>query len=197
MYNTTTITLFNIAFTFLPPFAMGLLDRTSTSEQRMTNPALYCRSQNGMGYNHNVFWRWIVQATLHSVLVFWVTLLTMYTGVNNHNGYSEGYLEIGNTVYTAVVITTCIKAGLEKETWTMVCILQIFGSILLWAIFLWAFSYFWLVSWLPARNANMLNMAFILSNNSGFWISTFVSSSVSIATDIVFKVLEKPASKCS
>jgi len=200
IYNTTTITLFNIAFTFLPPFAMGLLDRTSTSEQRMKRPALYCYSQNGMGYNQDVFWRWIVQSVLHSVLLFWITLLSMYTGVNNHHGYSEGYLEIGNTVYTAVVITTCIKAGLEKESWTLVCVLQIFGSIVLWAIFLWGFSYFWLAPWLPMADANMLNMAYILTENSGFWFSTFVASSVSIATDIVFKVLGTTlgkGSKCS
>ena len=156
----------------------------------MENPSLYCHSQRGLGYNYNVFWRWIVQATLHSVLIFWITLLTMYTGVNNQHGYSEGYLEIGNTIYTAVVITTCIKAGLEKETWTSLCILQIFGSIVLWFLFIWAFSYFWLVPWMPARNANMLNMAFILVTNSGFWISTSVASSVCIATDIVCKVLE-------
>ena len=199
IYNTTTITLFNIAFTFLPPFAIGLLDRTSTAEKRMKNPSLYCHSQRGLGYNYNVFWRWIVQATLHSVLIFWITLLTMYTGVNNQHGYSEGYLEIGNTIYTAVVITTCIKAGLEKETWTSLCILQIFGSIVLWFLFIWAFSYFWLVPWMPARNANMLNMAFILVTNSGFWISTSVASSVCIATDIVCKVLEasRKISRCS
>eukprot|EP00091_Calanus_sinicus_P021283 TRINITY_DN6220_c0_g1_i1.p1 TRINITY_DN6220_c0_g1~~TRINITY_DN6220_c0_g1_i1.p1 ORF type:complete len:277 (-),score=39.48 TRINITY_DN6220_c0_g1_i1:95-925(-) len=197
IYNTTTITLFNIAFTFLPPFAMGLLDRTSTSEQRMNSPGLYCYSQNGMGYNKDVFWRWIVQSVLHSVLLFWITLLSMYTGVNNHYGYSEGYLEIGNTVYTAVVITTCIKAGLEKESWTIVCMLQIFGSIVLWALFLWAFSYFWLAPWLPMADANMLNMALILTENSGFWFSVFVASSVSVASDIVFKVLGTPLRRCS
>merc|ERR1719209_999795 len=62
VYSTLTITLFNILFTFLPPFAIGLLDQTSTSKERMKTPGLYYDSQNGTGYNKNVFWRWIVQA---------------------------------------------------------------------------------------------------------------------------------------
>eukprot|EP00092_Neocalanus_flemingeri_P034853 GFUD01037928.1.p1 GENE.GFUD01037928.1~~GFUD01037928.1.p1 ORF type:complete len:1087 (-),score=203.66 GFUD01037928.1:753-4013(-) len=189
IYSTLTITLFNIIFTFFPAFAIGLLDRPRTSDERMTKPGLYYCSQNGMGYNKNVFWRWIVQAILHSVILFWIPMWSMGTGVNNRHGYSEGYLELGNTIYTAVVITTVVKTGLEKATWTFLCFVQIFGSILLWTIFLWAYSYFTLAN-IPGGNANMLNMAFILSENFGFWFSTFVASSLTIGTDIAFKVIE-------
>merc|ERR1711915_184377 len=131
--------------------------------------------------NPTVFWRWIIQAIAHSAILFWIPLMTMETGVNNAHGYSEGYLEIGNTIYTVVVITTCIKAGLEKESWTGLCLKMIFGSILLWTVVLWGFPYFWLAPWLPAANANMLNMAYILTENSGFWISTLLASSLSIS----------------
>jgi hypothetical protein len=31
---------------------------------------------------------------------------------------SDDYLVLGNTVYTLVVVTTCLKAGIEMDAWT-------------------------------------------------------------------------------
>ena len=31
---------------------------------------------------------------------------------------TDSYLVLGNTVYTLVVVTTCLKAGIEMDAWT-------------------------------------------------------------------------------
>ena len=50
---------------------------------------------------------------------------------------------LGNTVYTMVVVTTCLKAGLEMDAWTWFSHGSIWGSIVLWFLFLGVYSYWW------------------------------------------------------
>ena len=80
-------------------------------------------------------------------------MIALGDGVNNSGGYSEGYLELGNTIYTAVVITTVIKSGLEKEVWTGLCFVIIIGSILAWPVVLWIYSFLWLMPSFPGASA--------------------------------------------
>ena len=61
---------------------------------------------------------WVFLALFHSVMVFVLPYLFMTQDVAWHHGRVGGYLMVGNMVYTYVVITVCLKAGLETDAWT-------------------------------------------------------------------------------
>lgn len=90
-----------------------------------------------------VFLWWVWLALVHSVLVFVLPYFSMTQDVAWGHGMVGGYLMTGNMVYTYVVITVCLKAGLETDAWTWVTHLAIWGSIASWFIFLLVYSNFW------------------------------------------------------
>lgn len=53
-----------------------------------------------------VFWLWILNALVHSVLLFWLPLLTYGGGIVWDNGRHGGYLVLGNMVYTVNITYT-------------------------------------------------------------------------------------------
>eukprot|EP00092_Neocalanus_flemingeri_P037876 GFUD01041229.1.p1 GENE.GFUD01041229.1~~GFUD01041229.1.p1 ORF type:complete len:1159 (-),score=232.94 GFUD01041229.1:205-3681(-) len=167
IYERWTIGMFNIMFTSLPPLALGIFDKTCSAETRESNPALYKTSQNSELFNIKMFWLWIGTAIYHSVLLFWIPMLAMETGISWSSGHSDGYLILGNTVYSLVVIVTCLKAGLVMENWTWFSHLSIWGSIALWFLFLVVYSSLWPSVKFVA--SNMAGLFMILFSSPVFW----------------------------
>ena len=167
IYERWTIGMFNILFTSLPPLALGIFDQTCSAAIREKTPALYRISQESELFNSKQFWLWIGTAIYHSVLLFWIPMLAMKTGVSWGSGHSDGYLILGNTVYSLVVIVTCLKAGLVLDSWTWFSHLSIWGSIALWFLFLIIYSSLW-----PSVRfiaSNMSGLFTILVSSPVFW----------------------------
>lgn len=100
LFERWTIGLYNVVFTALPPFAMGLFDKVCSSETMLKYPALYKPSQSGEFYNVKVFWVWIGNALIHSVMLFWLPMFAYDTEIIWGSGKNGGYLVLGNIVYT-------------------------------------------------------------------------------------------------
>lgn len=100
LFERWTIGFYNVLFTALPPFAMGLFDKICSAETMLKYPALYKPSQNAQLFNVKVFWVWIANALIHSVMLFWLPMLAYKYDIIWVNGKSGGYLELGNIVYT-------------------------------------------------------------------------------------------------
>ena len=181
IYERWTIGMFNILFTSLPPLALGIFDKTCSAETRESNPALYKTSQNSELFNIKKFWLWIGTAIFHSVLLFWVPMLAMSTGVSWSSGHTDGYLILGNTVYSLVVIVTCLKAGLVMDNWTWFSHLSIWGSIALWFIFLVVYSSLW--PSLKFVASNMAGLFMLLFNSPVFWSCLLLVPVLVLLTD--------------
>merc|ERR1719481_1581108 len=168
IYERWTIGMFNILFTSLPPLALGIFDKTCSAKKREEHPTLYKTSQNSELFNIKMFWLWIGTALFHSILLFWMPMLAMQTGVSWGSGRTDGYLILGNTVYSLVVVVTCLKAGLVMENWTWFSHLSIWGSIALWFIFLIVYSNLW-----PSLRfvaSNMAGLFMLLFSSPVFWL---------------------------
>ena len=72
--------MYNVLFTGIQPIAIGLFDRDCKAETRMSNPKLYISSQNGDQFNNKVFWRWILLAVFHSVILYFVPASSWFEG---------------------------------------------------------------------------------------------------------------------
>ncbi len=118
--------------TALPPIAIGLFDQNCKAETRMNHPRLYKTSQKGDFFNLKVFWIWIANATVHSMILYWLPMFAFDQGIVWSSGRSSDYLVLGNIVYSCVVITVCLKAGLTLDSWNWLCHLAIWGSVTFW-----------------------------------------------------------------
>lgn len=119
IFERWTIGLYNVIFTAAPPFAMGVFDRRCSAETMLKYPHLYQSNIKDQAYSVRSFWTWIATAFWHSLLLFWFTYLIIHHDTLWSNGKSDGgYLVFGNILYTYVVVTVSLKAGLEMNSWT-------------------------------------------------------------------------------
>ncbi|KAF5285620.1 hypothetical protein FQR65_LT13101 [Abscondita terminalis] len=187
IFERWTIGLYNVIFTALPPFALGLFEKSCSADVMLKYPKLYKPSQNGELFNVTVFWVWVINGMVHSAFLFWLTVLACEHDILWMNGRDGGYLVMGNCVYTYVVVTVCYKAGLVTNYWAWPTHCAIWGSILLWIVFVIIYSNFWPV--IPIGNV-MTGMYIMLFTSAVFWLGLVLIPTVTITPDFVYKVIK-------
>ncbi|KAF7403429.1 hypothetical protein HZH68_006223 [Vespula germanica] len=175
-------------FTAAPPLAMGLFDKVCSAETHLAHPGLYATKNTGeSSFNIKVFWVWIINALIHSSLLYWLPLMVLKQDVVWSNGKDGGYLLLGNFVYTYVVVTVCGKAGLIINSWTWVTHAATWGSIILWFLFIFIYSNFW-----PVLNvgAVMLGNDKMLFSSPVFWLGLILIPSAVLLLDVTAKAVK-------
>ncbi|VDK80983.1 unnamed protein product [Litomosoides sigmodontis] len=190
IFERWTIALFNVAFTALPPVIIGLFDRPLPDQMMLSYPGLY-ESFQKRAFTISEFAVWIGLAVWHSIVLFFLSFAFLYDPVVWDNGRAGGWLMLGNSCYTFVVTTVCLKALLECDSWTIVILLSCFGSILLWFIFVSLYSMIWPI--LPIGE-HMSGMAFIMLSSSSFWLALIVVPVITLFTDFIIKTIRTTVS---
>uniref|UniRef100_A0A669BNT7 Phospholipid-transporting ATPase n=1 Tax=Oreochromis niloticus TaxID=8128 RepID=A0A669BNT7_ORENI len=192
LFERWCIGLYNVIFTALPPLTLGIFERSCRKENMLKYPELYKTSQNAMGFNTKVFWAHCLNGLFHSVILFWFPLKAFQHDTVFGNGRTPDYLLLGNMVYTFVVITVCLKAGLETSSWTMFSHIAIWGSIGLWVVFFAIYSSLWpLIPLAP----DMSGEADMMFNSGVFWMGLFFIPVTSLIFDVAYKVVKKACFK--
>ncbi|XP_043269148.1 probable phospholipid-transporting ATPase IA isoform X4 [Venturia canescens] len=199
LFERWSIGLYNVVFTAAPPLAMGLFDKVCSAETHLAHPRLYAaKNTTEATFNIKVFWVWIINALIHSSLLYWLSLLALQHDVVWENGRDGGYIVLGNFVYTYVVVTVCGKAGLVTNSWTWVTHLATWGSIILWFLFIVIYSNFW-----PALNvgAVMLGNDRMLFTSPVFWLGLILIPAAVLLVDVTIKAVQntmwKPLSEAA
>uniref|UniRef100_A0A8C5GLD3 Phospholipid-transporting ATPase n=1 Tax=Gouania willdenowi TaxID=441366 RepID=A0A8C5GLD3_GOUWI len=143
LFERWCIGLYNVIFTALPPFTLGIVDRPCSQQNMLRFPQLYRITQNAEGFNTKVFWGHCINALIHSIILFWLPLKMLEHDSPFSNGQGNDYLFAGNMVYTYVVVTVCLKAGMETTAWTKFSHLAVWGSMVLWMLFFAVYSTIW------------------------------------------------------
>ncbi|XP_053599624.1 probable phospholipid-transporting ATPase IA isoform X4 [Plodia interpunctella] len=192
IFERWTIGFYNVIFTALPPFAIGLFDKLCSSEIMLKHPVLYIPSQKGLLFNVQVFWVWAVNALLHSVLLFWLPVLLCAHEALWPAGGVGGYLVLGNFIYTYVVLTVCLKAGLATHSWTWVTHVAIWGSVGMWFTFMLIYSNVY-----PhiLIGAVMLGMDTMVFSTILFWLGLLLIPVCTLIPDLCFIVIHNSAFK--
>ncbi|GLD47529.1 phospholipid-transporting ATPase IB-like protein, partial [Lates japonicus] len=100
LFERWCIGLYNVIFTALPPFTLGIFDRPCSQQNMLRFPQLYRITQNAEGFNTKVFWGHCINALIHSIILFWFPLKMLEHDSPFNNGQGNDYLFVGNMVYT-------------------------------------------------------------------------------------------------
>uniref|UniRef100_A0A8C4W501 Phospholipid-transporting ATPase n=1 Tax=Gopherus evgoodei TaxID=1825980 RepID=A0A8C4W501_9SAUR len=190
LFERWCIGLYNVIFTAMPPLTLGIFERSCQKENMLKYPELYKTSQNALDFNTKVFWVHCLNGLFHSVILFWFPLKAFHYGTVFGNGKTSDYLLLGNIVYTFVVITVCLKAGLETSYWTWFSHIAIWGSIALWVVFFGVYSSLWPV--IPMA-PDMSGEAVMLFSSGVFWMGLLCIPVTALLFDVVYKVLTERA----
>uniref|UniRef100_A0A4W3IT86 Phospholipid-transporting ATPase n=1 Tax=Callorhinchus milii TaxID=7868 RepID=A0A4W3IT86_CALMI len=193
LFERWTIGLYNVFFTALPPFALGIFEKSCRKENMLKYPELYKASQNTLNFNTKVFWVYCLNGLFHSFILFWFPLKVFENGKQHRqteifSRILSGYFYF--LVQTYVVVTVCLKAGLETSSWTIFSHVAIWGSILIWLLFFGIYSVMW-----PTFSiaSDIVGQASILLKSGVFWMGFIFIPIASLSMDLAFKVLSERA----
>uniref|UniRef100_A0A3Q3FHV9 Phospholipid-transporting ATPase n=1 Tax=Kryptolebias marmoratus TaxID=37003 RepID=A0A3Q3FHV9_KRYMA len=143
LFERWCIGLYNVIFTALPPFTLGIFDRPCSQQNMLRFPQLYRITQNAEGFNTKVFWAHCINALIHSIILFWFPLKMLEHVASELIRFLCFFSLVLFVCVQYVVVTVCLKAGMETTAWTRFSHLAVWGSMLLWMLFFTVYSAIW------------------------------------------------------
>ncbi|XP_026638963.1 phospholipid-transporting ATPase IB [Microtus ochrogaster] len=163
-----------------------LLVHGAWSYNRVTKCILYCFYKNVVLYI-------IELATVPCQIgTVFVIILILFTNTPLASGHATDYLFVGNIVYTYVVVTVCLKAGLETTAWTKFSHLAVWGSMLIWLVFFGVYSTIWPT--IPIA-PDMKGQATMVLSSASFWLGLFLVPTACLIEDVVWRAAKHTCKK--
>ncbi|KAH8096781.1 calcium transporting ATPase [Cristinia sonorae] len=135
-YESWTLSLYNVVFTVLPPFVIGVFDQFVSARILDRYPQLYILGQKNAFFTRTQFWLWVGNAMYHSLVLFGFSIILFWGDLKQADGLDTGHWFWGTTLYLAVLLTVLGKAALISDLWTKYTVAAIPGSFVFTMLFL-------------------------------------------------------------
>ncbi|EFX04686.1 phospholipid-transporting ATPase [Grosmannia clavigera kw1407] len=132
IYESWTLSFYNVFYTVLPPLAIGILDQFVSARLLDRYPQLYGLGQRNTFFSVKIFLGWILTATYHSLVLYVGSELFWYDDLMESNGQIAGHWLWGTALYGTVLLTVLGKAALVTSNWTKYHVIAIPGSMAVW-----------------------------------------------------------------
>ncbi|KAF2763443.1 putative phospholipid-transporting ATPase [Pseudovirgaria hyperparasitica] len=136
IYESWILSFYNVFFSFLPPFALGIFDQFVSARLLDRYPQLYQLTQKGTFFKMHSFWSWMANGFYHSLIIYFVGQAIWLWDLPMGDGRVAGHWVWGGALYTAALLTVLGKAALVVNTWTKYTLIAIPGSFIIWMV-LW------------------------------------------------------------
>ncbi|QIX01316.1 hypothetical protein AMS68_006833 [Peltaster fructicola] len=171
IYESWTLSFFNVIFTVMPPFVLGIFDQFVNARLLDRYPQLYQLSQKGVFFQTHNFWSWVGNGFYHSLVLYFVSIAVFRRDGIMSNGQVAGHWVWGTVLYTAALVTVLGKAALIVNIWTKWTFLAIPGSFIIWFIFLPFYGYLAPMLHFSTEYINTIPVVFELPE---FWLMGFI-----------------------
>ncbi|KAI8065645.1 hypothetical protein BC940DRAFT_303921 [Gongronella butleri] len=141
LYESWTMSCFNVFFTILPPLAIGIFDQFTSARLLAKYPQMYMLGQSNEFFNQSRFWGWILNAVYHSAILYFIGMAAFMNDEVFANGWAGGQWWVGTTIFSATLATILWKGALITDIWTKWTWIAIPGSMVIWLVFLPLVSY--------------------------------------------------------
>lgn len=183
-----TLTLYNVLFTVLPPFIMGVFDQFVSARLLDRYPQLYQLGQEHKFFNVTIFWGWVINGFFHSGVIFvCCAAIENYANYLPHGQVANNWTW-GTLIYTTCTLTALGKAALVVTLWTKFTLVAIPGLFALWLL------------WFPGY-ATFAPMVKVLREYYGvlahlypaamFWATVFGVSTLCLLRDFAWKFFKR------
>jgi phospholipid-transporting ATPase len=136
IYESWTLSLYNVFFTVAPPLVMGIFDQFISARLLDRYPQLYQLGQKGEFFRVRSFLAWIANGFYHSLILYIVSVFIFAYDLPQGDGKVAGHWVWGTALYTAALATVLGKAALITNIWTKYTVIAIPGSMALWLVFI-------------------------------------------------------------
>ncbi|RMZ74798.1 hypothetical protein DV737_g5721, partial [Chaetothyriales sp. CBS 132003] len=141
IYESWLLSFYNVLFTVLPPFAIGLFDQFISARLLDRYPQLYKMGQSGLFFRMHSFWSWVANGFYHSILAYIFSSYFYYDDLVLSNGKMGGHWFWGTGTATAVLLVVLGKAALVVNVWNKWMVAAIPGSFVTWLVIMPLYAY--------------------------------------------------------
>ncbi|KAL6282843.1 hypothetical protein ACE6H2_013772 [Prunus campanulata] len=136
LYDDWYMALFNVILTSLPVISLGVLEQDVSSEVCLQFPALYQQGQKNIYFTWKRILGWILNGVVASLVIFLANIYTLSPKAFQKNGAVADITHLGAMTYTCIIWTVNCQIALIINHFTWIQHLFIWGSILIWYVFL-------------------------------------------------------------
>lgn len=188
IYESWTLSFYNVFYTVLPPLALGILDQFISARLLDRYPQLYMMGQQNQFFKLKVFAEWIVNALYHSLILYIFGELIWYGDLIQGDGKVAGHWVWGTALYGAVLLTVLGKAALVTNNWTKYHVLSIPGSMAIWWVFIAAYA---TVAPKVGISTEYHGVVARLYSSPVFWLQTIVLAVLCLSRDFAWKFAKR------
>ncbi|KAG2230112.1 hypothetical protein INT48_002466, partial [Thamnidium elegans] len=190
LYESWTMSCFNVIFTFLPPLVIGIFDQFVSARMLDKYPQMYMLGQSNEFFNQKKFWGWFGNAVFHSLILFFLGVGALSTDGIFNDGLVGGQWWAGTAMFTAVLGCLLWKGALITDVWTKYTFIAIPGSMLVWFIYLPVVAFIG-----PAISVDVFPEYYgivpMLWGNLNFWLFVLLVPFVCNLRDFVWKYIKR------
>ncbi|KAG0186244.1 hypothetical protein DFQ28_008143 [Apophysomyces sp. BC1034] len=190
LYESWTMSCFNVIFTFLPPLVIGVFDQFVSARMLDKYPQMYMLGQSNEFFNQKKFWGWFGNACFHSLILFFLAVGAFGNDGVFGDGLVGGQWWTGTAVFTAVLGCILWKGALITDVWTKYTVVAIPGSMIIWFMYLPVVAYIG-----PAISVDIFpeyyGMVPMLWGNINFWLFVILVPVVCNLRDFVWKYVKR------
>ncbi|ORX88782.1 phospholipid-translocating P-type ATPase [Basidiobolus meristosporus CBS 931.73] len=188
VYESWTISLYNVLFTVMPPMVIGVFDQFVSARMLDRYPEMYQLGQRKEFFNVKTFWGWTGNAFYHSLILFFFVKLIFKNDAVLANGDVGGQWVFGTTLYTSVLATVLLKAALVTDLWTKYTVLAIPGSFLIWIVF---FPIYAEIAPRIGFSEEYDGIIPVLYGSAVFWFTVLLVPTICVLRDYTWKYLRR------
>ncbi|KAI1212274.1 phospholipid-translocating P-type ATPase [Annulohypoxylon truncatum] len=188
IYESWTLSFYNVFYTVLPPLVMGILDQFISARLLDRYPQLYTLGQQNQFFKISTFASWIASAVYHSIVLYIFSELIWYGDLILHDGTMAGHWVWGTALYAATLATVLGKAALVTSNWTKYHVMAIPGSMLIWYIFIVVYG---IVAPMVGISEEYHGLVPVLFSNPVFWLQTITLPMLCLLRDFAWKYAKR------
>ncbi|KAG5099545.1 hypothetical protein JHK82_044597 [Glycine max] len=135
-YNDWFLSLYNVFFSSLPVIALGVFDQDVSARYCLKFPLLYQEGVQNVLFSWRRILSWMLNGFISALIIFFFCTKAMELQAFDVEGRTAGKDILGAAMYTCVVWVVNLQMALAVSYFTMIQHFFIWGSILLWYLFL-------------------------------------------------------------
>ncbi|KAJ0408275.1 hypothetical protein P43SY_004433 [Pythium insidiosum] len=191
LYESYLMVGWNVAYTLLPIFVLGIADEDIRDRAVLRYPFVYRTSLRHSELSIQKLSIWVTNALMHSILVFFFTIRTL-ENVASLEGRPNGLFVDGTAVYGALVITVNLKAAMVMQPvhrWTRAHYTSLLGGFGAFLIFVAAYSQAYHLFPTFDVFGDFSGIATILFGEAKYWMLLLFSSVASLVPDFAISYI--------
>ncbi|WOL02907.1 phospholipid-transporting ATPase 9 isoform X1 [Canna indica] len=185
-YNDWFMSFYNVFFTSLPVIAMGVFDQDVSPRLCLKFPMLYQEGVQNALFNWPRIIGWMFNGVCNGVMVFFFCTTALQHQAFRKGGEVVDFEILGATMYSCVVWVVNCQLALSISYFTIIQHIVIWGSIVVWYLFLLAYG-----AITPTISTSAF-MVFIegMAPSLSYWITTLFVVIATLIPYIVYSTLQ-------